>query len=413
MRVYNVAIAGAGAAGLMAAIRAGQLNERIVLIEKNNRVGKKILLTGNGRCNITNIADIDTFIKKFGENGRFFRTAFSVFFNQDVMNFFKLCGLDLKVERQGKVFPVTEQAESVVEVFEKCLSREKVEVLYNSRVADIKKQNDIFELRLENNDTIYAKKVILASGGASYKETGSSGDGFDIAEKLGHSIISLKPALVPLKTKEVWVKKLQGISLKDVKVTWGYGNKKNVSEIGEMIFTHFGISGPLILDLSGEIVLALNKEKEISLCIDFEPAFIPEQLEKRLLAEFDTAQNAQLKNVMKTLLPQRLIDVFLDIAGLPAEKKANQISRAERHIVIKFLKAFPLTITSALKLECAMVTNGGISTKEINPRTMESKIVQGLYFAGEIIDGCAPSGGYNLQQAFSTGWLAGEKASVL
>ena len=410
MHVYDIAVVGAGPAGVMAAIRASELEKNIVLIERNRSIGKKILLTGKKRCNITNIAAIDTFIETFGKQGSFLRSAFSAFFNHDLIDFFEGRGLALKIERQGRVFPSTDRASSVVEVLKKCLLENKVKLLYNMRLANIKKKNGFFELDMGKKDKICAKVVIIATGGATYKITGSSGDGFRIARKLGHAVAPLKPALVPLKTKELWVKQLQGLSLKNIRIILKYGNKKITSDTGEIIFTHFGVSGPLVLDLSGRIVSALGKHKEISLFVDFKPGLNPEQLEKRLLKEFSAGKNARLKNVMKSLLPRRLIPVFLDIAGVLPEKEVNRVSRKERRALIGLLKALPLTILGSLPIEEAMVTNGGISTKEINPRTMESRIVPGLYFAGEIINGCASSGGYNLQQAFSTGYLAGESA---
>ncbi len=410
MNIYDIAVVGAGASGIMAAIRISLLKKNVVLIERNESIGKKILLTGKGRCNISNVASIDRFIEVFGKQGRFFRSAFSAFSTSDLIDFFQAGGLALKVERQGRVFPVTDKASSVVEILKESLMENKVEILYNMRLEGIKKNNGFFQLDIRKKDKIYARKVILATGGASYKITGSSGDGFRIAEKLGHTIIPLRPAMVPLNTKELWVKQLQGLSLKNIRTIFKYGNTKITSNVGEIIFTHFGVSGPLILDLSGRIVSALDEHAEISLFIDLKPGLKPEQLQNRLLKEFNLKKNSQLKNVMKSLLPHRLIPVFLAIAGLSGEKNINQIIRQERHAIIRLLKAFPLTIRGSLPIEEAMVTNGGISTKEINPRTMESRIVQGLYFAGEIIDGCASSGGYNLQQAFSTGYLAGESA---
>lgn len=411
MHVYDIAVVGAGPAGIMAAIRASLLKKDVVLIERNRSIGKKILLTGKGRCNITNVATIDTFIEAFGRQGNFLRSAFFTFFNHDLIDFFRARGLALKIERQGRVFPATDRACSVVEVLKGYLLENKVELLYNMRLVNIKKKKDFFQLDMENKDKIYAKKIILATGGASFRKTGSSGDGFRIAKKLGHTIVPLRPALVPLKTKEPWVKQLQGLSLKNTRIIFKYDNTKITSDVGEIIFTHFGVSGPLVLDLSGRIVSIFDEHREISLFLDLKPGLKPEQLENRLLKEFNAKKNVQLKNAMKSLLPHRLIPVFLHIAGLVPEKKINQVGREERRAIIKLLKALPLTVGGALPIEEAMVTNGGVSTKEIDPRTTESRIIPGLYFAGEIIDGCAASGGYNLQQAFSTGYLAGESVA--
>ena len=408
---HDIAVIGAGPAGIMAAIRASQLKRYVALIERNDSIGKKILLTGKGRCNITNAAPLDVFIKKFGREGNFLRTAFSSFSNDDLMDFFKSNGLELKIERQARVFPSTDSASSVVKVLERLLAENRVKVLYNMRVKEIKKEGSSFNLDFENGANVKVKKVILATGGASYKATGSSGDGFRIAKKLGHTVQNLSAGLVPLKAKEAWVNELQGLSLENISISFVNGKKKIASEIGEIVFTHFGVSGPLVLDMSAKVVSLLESDREVRLLINLKPALKPEQLQKRLLNEFIRKGNLKLENVMKGLLPHRLIDIFIRIASLDPEKKANQVTQAERRSIISLLKAFPLTVIGTLPVEEAMVTGGGISTKEINPRTMESRIIPGLYFAGEMIEGCAQSGGYNLQQAFSTGYLAGEKAA--
>lgn len=408
----DIAVVGAGPAGMLAAIRAAALEKRVVLIERNKTPGRKLLLTGQGRCNLTNTSDIETFIAQFGRQGGFFRPAFSAFFHRELMNFFQERGLALKAERQGRVFPVTDAAGSIVQVLKQYLAEHKVRLWSNRRLVHLGCQGGLFQLEMEDKERLAAHKVILATGGASYQATGSSGDGFRLAEKLGHTVVPLKPALVPLKTKEQWVKKVQGLALKNIRLIFKYGQTKITSEIGEMMFTHFGISGPLVLDLSGRIVAALEAHKEIELWIDLKPALTAQQLDSRLLKEFSAGRKMQLKNLLKGFLPKRLIGVFLELAAVAPQKLVNQLSRKERQAVAGLFKGLPLTITGALALEEAMVTNGGISTAEINPRTMESKLVPGLYFAGEIIDGCAPSGGYNLQQAFSTGYLAGEKAAA-
>ena len=436
---YDIAVIGAGPAGSMAALRSAQdcpkgrqkarkktvLKdcEKTVLIEKNNSIGKKMVLTGKGRCNISNTASIDTFIEKFGKHGLFLRSAFNKFSNQDLIDFFESNGLKLKIERQGRIFPVTDSAESVLEILKRCISRAPIEVIYNTRLNNVhphtknfgvgvKKEENIFVLDLGKKGRLKAKKLILATGGVSFKQTGSTGDGFSIAKKLGHTITPLKPGLVPLKTKELWIKNLQGVTLKNIKLTFSYGNKKIVSPIGELMFTHFGISGPLVLDLSSTIVSLLEQHRQISLSIDLKPALNPVQLEKRLLKDFINNGKMKLKNGMNYLLPKRLVSAFIHIAGLDQDKKLSQVTHKERETIIYLLKSLPLTIIGALHIESAMVTCGGISTKEINQKTMESKIVPGLFFAGELIDGAAPSGGYNLQQAFSTGFLAGESACI-
>lgn len=411
MHIYDIAVVGGGAAGTMAAIRAGQANKNIVLIERNASIGMKVLMTGAGRCNITNIAPIDTFIEKFGKQGNFLRPAFHKFSNQALMDFFESKGLKLKSERQGRVFPSTDNARSVIETLLKCLDETKIAILYKSALSDIRQKGGLFELHLSGDKKIYSKKAILAMGGVSYTQTGSKGDGLRIAKQLGHTVTPLKAALVPLRTKERWVKELQGISLENIRITFLADGKKIISDIGELMFTHFGVSGPLVLDLSGRIVELLSEHKEARLLIDLKPGLDTGKLEARLLRDFGSKGRAQLLTVMEGLLPKRMLDVFIRLANLDPAQKASQITQKQRRIILQMLRAFPLTIEGALPIEKGMVTNGGISTKEINPRTMESKIMPGLYFAGEIIDGAAPSGGYNLQQAFSTGFLAGEEAA--
>jgi len=411
MRIYDIAIIGAGPAGIMAALRASQLNKDVILIEKNNRIGKKLSITGKGRCNVTNTASVDVFVEKFGRQGPFLRSAFSRFFNKELMALFKSRGLRLKVERQGRVFPATDKAESVVEILENSLGEGGPRVLYNARVRELSKEESVFRLDIVNGNDVRAKKVILAAGGASYEATGSAGEGFRMAGKFGHTIRPLAPALVPLKTKESWVKQLQGLTLKNARITFAYDKKKVVSGIGELLFTHFGISGPLVLDLSGRIVALLAEHPIVRLFIDLKPALEPEKLESRLSREFNAMGKTHFKNIMKDLLPHKLIPVFIKLSGIDPAKTGSQIARHERGACVRLLKGLPLTVTGSLGIAHGMVTGGGVSTGEIDPRTMESRLIRGLYFAGEIIDGCAPSGGYNLQQAFSTGYLAGEEAA--
>jgi len=410
-KLFDIAVMGGGAAGIMASVRAGELGKSVVLIERNDSLGKKILMTGKGRCNITNTAPIDVFIKKFSPGGEFFRTAFFTFSTEDLMEFFRSKGLELRVERQGRVFPVTDKAKSVVSVLEECLKDSGVNIVYNTRITAVERKDGYFILASEDSDPIEAKKVVIAAGGASYKATGSTGDGFKIAERLGHSISPLKPALVPLKTKEPWVKDLQGLGLENIRITFRLGSKTLESEVGELMFTHFGVSGPLVLDMSGDIVSALEKHKEIPMTIDLKPGLRIEQLESKLVHKFTVKGSVQIRTLMQDMLPKRMVDLFLLLLNMPTGKRANQITKTDRQAIINMLKALPLTITGSLPIEEAMVTGGGVSRKDINPRTMESRIAPGLYFAGEVIEGAAPSGGYNLQQAFSTGYLAGENAA--
>ena len=414
MDIYDVAVVGAGPAGSMAAIRSRQLKKNVIVIERNGVIGKKILLTGNGRCNITNTAPIEVFIKNFGKQGMFLKPAFFAFRNHNLMDFFKAQGLNFTIEDRGRVFPVTNKAFSVVRALREYLVTNKVEISYNARVVKLERTDGLFQLALDRSDNnmVYAEKVILATGGISYKKTGSSGDGFRIAESLGHTVVDLRPALIPLRIKETWIKQLQGLSLKDIRISIKCGNKNVVSPRGELIFTHFGISGPLVLDVSSTVVSALGDHGKAVLSIDFIPEVSHEQLREQLLSECTTGRNSQIKSVIRKFLSQRLVSVFMQVLDIEMRKRANQITKKERVLIAVMLKSFPLTVTGSLSLEEAMVTNGGISTKEIHSKTMESRVVPGLYFAGEIIDGCGKSGGYNLQQAFSTGYLAGEKASA-
>ena len=411
MDTCDIAVIGAGPAGMMAAIRAAELKKKVVLVERNDIVGKKILLTGRGRCNITNSAKLDTFIENFGYTGQFLRTAFSAFSNEDLMDFFKSKGVELKTERQGRVFPVSDRSSCVTHALAEALKENKVEIRFKTRLRDIKKKNDSFVLDIDSAEPITAKKVILATGGASYRDTGSTGEGFQIVKRLGHAVTPLSGGLVPLKTKEVWVKDLQGLTLKNVRVVFVFGSKKITSGVGELLFTHFGVSGPLILDLSNKIVALFEEYKEINLFIDLKPGIKHEEMEDKLLKEFKEHGGKEIKNILSEWLPFALAPMIMRLTGISNHKRASQIGKDERRALAKILKALPLTVTGALPLEEAMVTCGGVSKNEINPRTMESKLIPGLYFAGEMIEGGASSGGYNLQQAFSTGYLAGECAA--
>jgi len=408
---YDVAVVGGGPAGIMASIRAAQLKKSAVLIERNVSVGRKILITGKGRCNLSNSADIEGFIEKFGKSGQSLRSAFYKFSNNDLVEFLKKYGVATKVERQGRIFPSDDKSLSVVRALEKALADNGVKVLTGSRVMVIREDGGIFILKTEEAE-IWAKKLVLATGGASYKATGSTGDGFHFAKLLGHTFNSLRPGLVPLKTKERWVTELQGLTLKNIRIVFECGGKKITSETGELLFTHFGVSGPLVLDLSARVVDLLQEKKEVTLSIDLKPGLTREQLNNRMLREIETRGSINIKTLLKEMLPLKMIQVFASALNLDPAKRINQLTRGEREGITELLKDFRMTVTGALPLEEAMVTCGGIPVKDINPRTMESRIMPGLYFAGEIIDATAPSGGYNLQQAFSTGYLAGESAGA-
>ncbi len=413
MQNKKIAVVGAGPAGMMAAIRAAQLSQEVTLIDKNPSLGKKLLLSGKGRCNLTNTCDLDSFLKRFSRNGEFLRDAFKKFFNQDLINFFETRGLSLKTERQLRVFPVTDSSSSIVVVLEQELIKQKVKIMCKTKVKDILvKENQIRGLFLEAGEWLPFDKIILATGGASYSFTGSTGEGLDMAKRIGHKVIPLRPGLVPLVAKEKYVKDLEGLTLKNIRLRFSAGKDEIISEVGELLFTGFGISGPLVLTLSGKIVDWLHNKKEVYLEIDLKPGLSREQLDARFLREFKANAKKGIKHILKNLLPLRLINLFMELAKIEPHKKANQITLNERQLLVSLLKGWRLNIAGSLPLEEGMVTQGGISLKEINPRTMESRLAKGLYFCGEMVDIDADTGGFNLQAAFSTGYLAGESAAV-
>lgn len=406
-------VVGGGPAGMMAAIRASQLHQDVIIIEKNPILGKKLLLSGKGRGNITNTCDLEFFIKRFSQNGQFLRDAFRKFFNLDLIQFFEKRGLKLKVERQLRVFPVTNKSNSILKVLEKELQNNKVKIIYKTRMKDIFVQdNKVKGLLLEDGRTVVADKLILATGGVSYSFTGSTGEGITVALAAGHHIVPLRPGLVPLEVRQQYPRLLEGLTLKNIRLKFIRGQRKIISEIGELLFTKFGISGPLVLSLSGKIVDWLNENKNVYVQIDLKPALFKEQLNARLLREFKLNPKKTLKNILKSLLPVRLIDVFIDIIKINPDKKVSQITQVERQRIVSWLKGLRLDITKSRPIEEAMITQGGVSLKDINPRTMESQLIKGLYFAGEMIDVDADTGGFNLQAAFSTGYLAGESAAL-
>jgi len=408
---FDCVIIGGGASGLMAAIRAAQFRRKVLILEKNNSLGRKLLMSGKGRCNITNIAELDDFLTHFGKRGDFLRNTFKCFFNIQLIEFFKRGGLSLKVERGKRVFPEDDSSESVLDVLKKYIAKEGVELSLGAKVSEIKlSKNRIKEIILEDGFKLMARKVILATGGLSYPATGSTGDGFRIAKDLGHKIVDLKPGLVPLETKENWVGDLAGLSLKNVKIKIISDREVFQSEIGEMLFTHFGVSGPLALALSSKVVDLLLKEKSVILSIDLKSGLTDKQLDSRLLRDFVNKGSMLYKNLLKDLLPRKLIKVFADLSKINPERKANQITQQERLKMLRLFKDFRLTIKKARSIKEAIITRGGVSTRQINPKTMESNLIEGLYFCGEVIDLAADTGGYNLQAAFSTGYLAGESA---
>jgi len=408
----DIAVVGGGPAGAMAAIRAGSSGKRVLLIERNAAIGKKILLTSNGRCNFTNIASLELFLKKIKPRGEFYRNAFAKFFNKELIEFFERYSVTHKVEDRGRVLPKSDNAKAVDAALEKALLENKVEILYDCRVSAIRLHQGDFILSSGGKDICAAKNIILAAGGISYPATGSTGDSFSLARLLGHSVSELRAALAPLKLNETFLKDLQGLSFSDATLSFAANGKKYHSDKGDILFTHFGLSGPLALDISAEVDLALEQDKEVKILVDFLPDVKADKLERDIFQACDHAPKAQIKTILEEYLPKRMAPVFLARLNIDAAKQANQATKKERQAIAYNLKNFSLVVSGVFPVEEAMVTNGGILLKEIDPRTMESRLVPGLYFAGELLDGYCLSGGYNLQQAFSTGYLAGESAAL-
>lgn len=430
-KVYDVMdrviIVGGGAAGMMAAIAAADSGAKVCLIEKNEKLGKKLFITGKGRCNVTNAADMDTLFQNVCSNRKFLYSAFYGFDNQAVMAFLENAGCPLKIERGDRVFPVSDHSSDVIAAFQRELKKRDVEILLNTKVIHIwmrlqegqdedepfirdygaygkYKENMAFAgVMLSDGRRIMGDRGIICTGGVSYPSTGSTGDGHRIAEETGHKVTELRPALVPFNIVEKWCGQLMGLSLKNVSVTMSVGKKCLYEGFGEMLFTHFGVSGPLILSASSYY----HGEKDAKLYIDLKPAMDEEQLARRLLRDFDENKNRQFKNSLGGLFPVKLIPVMIELSGIHPEKKVNEITREERRNFGRLIKSIPLTIAETRGFEEAIITRGGVSVKDVNPSTMESKKVDGLYFAGEVLDLDALTGGFNLQIAWSTGYLAG------
>lgn len=410
----KVVIIGGGPAGMLSAIKSAQEGNDVTILEKMNTCGRKLLITGKGRCNITNAIDIDEFIKNIPGNGKFLYSAFQNFNNQDIIKILEQEGVHTKVERGNRVFPTSDKSMDVLNALLKILKKLNVKIKTNTKVKEILVQeNTVCGVLTENNEKIEAKKVILATGGKSYPATGSTGDGYEIVKKLGHTITEIKGSLVPLKIYEVDIcKELQGLSLKNVKIHIKSENKKIYEDFGEMLFTHFGVSGPIILSASAVMLRYKNinellSKQKVKLQIDFKPALTNEKLDARIQRDFEKMKNKQFKNSLNELLPQKLIPIIIEKSGINPDKQVNEITRTERLNLVALLKNFELTIKDFKEIEEAIVTAGGVSIKEINPKTMESKLINGLYFAGEIIDVDAYTGGFNLQIAYSTGYTAG------
>ncbi len=403
----RVIVIGAGAAGLMAAAKAAERGREVLLLEKNDRVGWKLMISGKGRCNITNNTDIEGMIQNIPGNGNFLYSAFYNFSNEDLMNLLESEGLQLKVERGGRVFPVSDNARDVVDTMQRYAEGKGAKIWRNFAVEDILTENGAVKgVKLKNGSILEAASVIVATGGASYPKTGSTGDGYVMAGKLGHTVTPLKPSLIPLLTAGKTAGELQGLSLRNISITIiDKKGRKVYGDFGEMLFTHFGVSGPVILSASRHILP--YGYKDVKLVIDLKPALDEETLDSRIRRDFEEFSRKQFKNSLDELLPQKMIPVIIELSGIPEDKPVNQITKEERHKIVELLKNFTLEITGSRPISEAIVTAGGVRTSEINPSTMESKLVKGLYFAGEIIDVDAYTGGFNLTIAFSTGCLAG------
>ncbi len=415
----KVIVIGGGPAGMMAAITAKENKNDVLIIEKNNQLGKKLLITGKGRCNITSSLEMEDFIKNTPGNGMFLYSAYQQYTNQDIIQFLKQQGLEVKEERGNRIFPVTDKSVDVLKCFTKRIKELDIDIKYNTKVVEILTEmvdgeSTVIGVKTDR-ETINANKVILATGGKSYPLTGSTGDGYQLVEKLGHSITKIKPSLVPLEVYDkAECKELQGLSLRNVEIKLIdiEKHKQIYEDFGEMVFTHFGVSGPTILSSSAHLVRYKNidklfHEKKIVLKIDLKPALDEKKLNDRILRDFEDAKKKQFKNSLDKLLPQKLIPVVIARSKINPNKKVNEITKKEREQLIKEIKDFEIIIKGFRPIEEAIITSGGVNIKEINPKTMESKKVKGLFFAGEIIDVDSYTGGFNLQIAYSTGYVAG------
>lgn len=408
----KIIIIGGGAAGMMAAIAAAQNGCHVDLFEKNEKLGKKIYITGKGRCNVTNASDMETMLNQVVTNRKFLYSAFYRFTNEDMMKLLEQCGCPLKVERGNRVFPVSDKSSDVISALQGELKRLHVSIHLRKEVQQLltssgsESENVCSGIQLADGKKYYADAVIVATGGISYPSTGSTGDGYRFAKAVGHRITEQRPALVPLTVQEAWVKELQGLSLRNVEVTIFSGKKKLYQEFGEMLFTHFGVSGPAVLSASSIVGKKLEKQP-LTMQIDLKPALSEEQLDARILRDFNAAKNKQFKNALGGLYPAKLIPVIIRLTEISPDKPVNEILRPERQKIISITKKLSLTLTGVRDYNEAIITQGGINIKEINPTTMESKLVSGLYFVGEVLDLDALTGGYNLQIAWSTGYAAG------
>ena len=406
----NVIVVGGGAAGMMAAVFAARNGQNVQLLEKNEKLGKKLFITGKGRCNITNAADIEDLFTAVTSNPKFLYSGFYSFTNQQVIDFFEELGVKTKIERGERVFPVSDHSSDVIAAFSRELKSLGVAVSLHTEVGELLcEQDKVCGVLLTNGKKMKADAVIVATGGISYPSTGSTGDGYRFARETGHRVTELLPSLVPMEVRQWYAKELQGLSLRNIEIRITDGKKKLYEEFGEMLFTHYGVTGPVILSASSVVGKTLRK-KELTLHIDLKPALSEEQLDKRILREFDANHNKQYKNSIDSLFPAKLKPVMIELSEIEPEKKVNEITKEERQRLVHLIKDFTMTLTGLRGYNEAIITKGGVSVKEIDPGTMESKKMKGLYFAGEVLDLDAMTGGYNLQIAWSTGYLAGINA---
>ena len=406
----NVIVVGGGAAGMMAAVFAARNGQNVQLLEKNEKLGKKLFITGKGRCNITNAADIEDLFTAVISNPKFLYSGFYSFTNQQVIDFFEELGVKTKIERGERVFPVSDHSSDVIAAFSRELKSLGVSVSLHTEVRELLcEQDKVCGVLLTNGKKMKADAVIVATGGISYPSTGSTGDGYRFAKETGHRVTELLPSLVPMEVRQWYAKELQGLSLRNIEICITDGKKKLYEEFGEMLFTHYGVTGPVILSASSVVGKTLRK-KELTLHIDLKPALSEEQLDKRILREFDANHNKQYKNSIASLFPAKLKPVMIELSEIEPEKKVNEITKEERQRLVHLIKDFTMTLTGLRSYNEAIITKGGVSVKEVDPGTMESKKMKGLYFAGEVLDLDAVTGGYNLQIAWSTGYLAGMNA---
>lgn len=406
----KILVVGGGAAGMMAAVTAARRGKNVLLLEKNEKLGKKLFITGKGRCNLTNSAEIEELFNAVVSNPKFLYSSFYSFTNDQVISFFEGLGVKTKVERGGRVFPESDHSSDVIRALEQEMKRLGVRISLRTEVKEILTEDGRAKgVRLSSGRMIAADAVIIATGGISYPSTGSTGDGYRFARECGHKVTDLSPALVPMEVKEWYAKELMGLSLRNIGIRITDGKKKLYEEFGEMLFTHYGVTGPVILSASS-IVGKKLKEHPLTLHIDLKPALTEEQLDKRVLREFEANHNRQFKNAVDSLFPAKLKPVAIELSGIPEEKKVNEVTKEERLHFVRLIKDFSMTLTGLRGYNEAIITKGGVSVKEIDPGTMESKLVKGLYFAGEVLDLDAVTGGYNLQIAWSTGYLTGANA---